>query len=173
MERDNFLKIVSLYKKENNITRLVYRLIKYEYEENLENKSKWLSRSDIWRISQKIIFTPNDIEKEKNRIQKEKEKILKEKAKFLEEEGYREIEFVENNCLKYKDKESDYTYYNNFPLEFNSIDKIYFLNTKNQVEEAINYLLNIKYIKGYKVKNINPYKKNINLGSTIRFKSIK
>ena len=63
MEKDKFLKIVFLYKKENNITRLVYRLIKYEYEENLENKHKWLSKSDIWRISQKIIFTPNNIER--------------------------------------------------------------------------------------------------------------
>lgn len=173
MNKDTFLKIISLYKSEKNLNRLIYRLIKYESEENSKDRSKWLSRNDIWRISQKIIFTPTQLEKENNRIANEKKKILNEKIAILEKSGYRDIEITKDNCLKYKDKESDYVYYNSFPVEFNLIDNTYLIEMKNKVNNSIDYLLDIEYIKGYKIKNINPYKKHMNLGTTIRFKAIK
>lgn len=173
MEKNLFLKVVNLYKSEKNLTRLVYRLIKYESEENKEDKQKWLSRNQIWAIAQKIIYSKAQIENELNRIESEKHKIIEEKIEMLKKSGYREIEKLDNNCLKYKDRETDYVFYNNFPIEFNNLDKTYFSSARDSIEKAIDYLLSIEYIKEYQVKNINPYKKSLNLGKTARYKAIK
>lgn len=174
MEREKFISIVNLYKNEKNIKRLVYRLIKFEYEEDKRKKSKWLSKNDITYIAERIIHSKHEIEEEEKRIHNEKINLLKEKLEVLKRNGHSEIEILDDYCLRYKEKDSDLHNIISFPVEINKINTSFLNETRLSINEAINYLLSINYIEGFEVKNTNPkVKKTVNLGKTVRYKSVK
>lgn len=174
MDKQIFLNIVNLYKKEENITRLVYRLIKYEYEANPKDKTKWLSKKQLFNRTIKIIYSKEEIDKEQERVNKSIKDIFNEKIKFLQDKGFIDIKIVDDYSYYYKDNTTNALYYGNINKEAKDVNESYFKDIYMSVNSSIEKLLSINYIKAYEVKNANPTgKKFINTGKTIRYKPLK
>lgn len=174
MEKDKYLSLINIYKKEKNINRLIYRLIKYQYEEDKRKKSNWYSKKDIIRIALNIIYNKTEIEEEKTRIYDEKIAFLDKKVEELKEKGYLEVEILQDLSIRYYEKEFNCHKVVLFATTLNELDKTYFKKTIDEIKESIKFLESIEYIKGIEVKNLNPkLNRNINLGKTKRYKTIK
>lgn len=174
MKKENYLSIINIYKKEKNINRLIYRLIKYQYEEDKRKKSTWYSEREIISIALNIIYDKREIEEEKLRIYDEKVAFLDKKAKELEDNGLLEVEILKDLSIRYYEKKYNCHKIISFATTLNELDKTYFKKTIDEIKESILFLESIGYIKGIEVKNTNPkLNRNINLGKTKRYKSIK
>lgn len=174
MKKELFLEIANLYKKEKDVKRLVYRLIKGAYKEYPGNKEKWLSLEELQNISEKIMKTNEEIQAEKNRIHIEKENFLQEKINLLKAKGYFDIRVLNNDYISYKkEKIREYEYVKYFKDELNEIETSYFYEMKSEIELIVEYLLYNKYIKGYIVSIKNPHFKRSKPIKVTKYKAVK
>lgn len=168
MERNTYFKIIDLYKKENNLNRLVYRLIKHE-DENLSLEQL------VNRIS-KILYNVNLPKLIEEMFEKADKTALDKCIKFLEADGAT-INKIQKGNIYFTDKNGkSYFTYCSSSEEYKKVKEEIRKKYYNPVEEALKVVLKAGWIEEYEDTRyyISPYSGRRKIKSqVIRFRAKK
>lgn len=165
IERNTYFKIVELYKKENNLSRLVYRIIKYDNTD--------LSFEQLCNRAIKIIYDQNEIKEFEN----ETERLIEESRDKMRQHLY------DLGCNNITNRGSDFSYvrgnenYCTSNLRYeNEIEKkrinIYREKYIDLIATALDTTIEFEYVEEYKDKQYYPISNKIK-SITIRYKAKK
>lgn len=153
MNKQNFMLTLNKWKEEKNLTRLVYRIIKFEDYENE------LSYEQICNRAKKFIYTKKqlaDMEIEKN---KEIEKFKLDTTKRYKSKGCTNIVW-ERDIIRFE--EDGKPYFTIFTKEIGAIERKYRkMIYSDDIKKAIEIVLNAKWIK------------EVHLASNTKYRAIK
>lgn len=150
MNKYNFMLTFNKWKEEKNLARLVYRIIKFEDEENE------LSYEQICNRAKNFIYTKkqlSDMEAEKN---KEIENFKIDTTKRYKAKGYTNIVWDRDTMHCNKDGQPYFTY---FIKEIGDIERKYRkMIYTDDIKKAIEIVLNAKWIKEVQLASNTKYR---------------
>ena len=146
MNKQHFLLTLNKWKQEKNLARLVYRIIKFEEDEEC------LSYEQICNRAKNFIYTKQQYQQllvdRDNEIEQEKLKYIKKYT----EEGYTNVYFKNYDLNLTKTNGQACTCY--MGNKFTHIEKKYKkLVYSDDIQEAINKVLNTNWIKEVKIQS--------------------
>ena len=150
MNKQNFMLTLNKWKQEKNLARLVYRIIKFEDEENE------LSYEQICNRAKKFIYTKKDfaaMEAEKN---KEIENFKINITKRYKAKGYTNIVWDRDGLHCKKDGQHYFTF---FIKQIGDIERKYNkMIYSDGIKKAIEIVLNAKWIEEVQLSSNTKYR---------------
>lgn len=146
MNKQHFLLTLNKWKQEKNLARLVYRIIKFEEDEEC------LSYEQICNRAKNFIFTKQQLEDMKQQKEKEIKSFKFEKTKLFESQGCTNISW-KNDDMRFTDANGK-SFFTTFTKDIGRIELKYHRKIYNQqIQEAINKVLNTNWIKEVKIQS--------------------
>ena len=139
MNKQNFMLTLNKWKQEQNLARLVYRIIKFE---DLETE---LSYQQICNRAKNFIYNKKQLADMRVEMLQEIENFKIETAKRYEAKGYTNIVWDKDNMHFKKGEQAYFTY---FIKEIGAIERKYSkMIYTDEIQKAIEIVLNAKWIK--------------------------
>ena len=143
MNKQNFMLTLNKWREEKNLARLIYRIIKFEEDESM------LSHEQICNRAKSFIYTKQQLEDMKKQEAREIADYKFKMTKFYESKGCTNISWKYDDMTYYvKDK----VYFTTFAKAIGEIESKYRKMIYHpQIQEAINIVLNAKWIEEIEV----------------------
>lgn len=168
IERDKYFKIVELYKKEQNLSRLAYRIIKFEDED--------LSLEQLVNRIAKIMHNINLPQLVEKSFEDAVKISVKRCVDYLEKDGCIITQIKDIN-INFTDKNGRrFTTTASVKKEYDKVREDIFLKYYAPVENALQKVIDANWIEKYEDKTyyISPYSQKRKLkNNIIRFKAKK
>lgn len=168
IERDKYFKIVELYKKEQNLSRLAYRIIKFEDEH--------LSLEQLVNRITKIVYNINLPQLVEKSFENAVQISIKKCVDYLEKDGCI-ITQIKNTNINFTDKNGKcFTTSVSVKEEYEKVRKEIFSKYYAPIENALQKVIDANWVEKYEDKThyISPYSQKRKLkNNIIRFKAKK
>lgn len=150
MNKQNFMLTLNKWKEEKNLARLVYRIIKFEDEENE------LSYEQICNRAKKFIYSKKDFADMEVEKIKEIENFKIYTSNRYEAKGYTNITWDRDTMHCMKDGQPYFTY---FIKEIGEIERKYNkMIYSDGIKKAIEIVLNAKWIEEVQLSSNTKYR---------------